>query len=289
MRKLVLTVLLATVASVFAFESSFLGKFTIEKSAANNNEKIESLSVVNERLVIKQAEKVYMTKFSATNDVIVSEERIDLEKFGIDGQFSEYKNTLYFSSDGILYSVVMNNGIWEQPQELNISGYGKKRQMGRGSSLFYGKWRYKSKGATKEKMYNPCIANRGKRLYFSSKMEGGMGGLDIWYIDLQEDGLTWSKPVNVPGVNSINNEDYPFVDAGNILYFSSDRSDARKGFNIFKKFLNSKDSAVIMGNDFNSNYNDYNFIVVGGVPFFLSDKIGNTQLYFAKSKKDEED
>ncbi|MBL0342440.1 MAG: PD40 domain-containing protein [Bacteroidetes bacterium] len=39
------------------------------------------------------------------------------------------------------------------------------------------------------------LAKDGKRLYFSSDMPGGFGGMDLFYVDKTEDG--WSAPMNL--------------------------------------------------------------------------------------------
>ncbi|MBB6270876.1 outer membrane protein OmpA-like peptidoglycan-associated protein/Tol biopolymer transport system component [Pedobacter cryoconitis] len=68
----------------------------------------------------------------------------------------------------------------------------------------------------------PAISPDGNTLYFVSNRPGGIGGYDIWKTTLNSEG-EWSKPQNLgPGINTIYDENTPFVHPdGKTLYFSS--------------------------------------------------------------------
>lgn len=67
----------------------------------------------------------------------------------------------------------------------------------------------------------PSVSPEGTRLYFSSDMPGGRGGMDLYYCDLGENG--WSRPVNMgSSINTAGNESFPYACRYNKLYFSSD-------------------------------------------------------------------
>jgi len=51
---------------------------------------------------------------------------------------------------------------------------------------------------------NPCWNNNRKRLYFSSDLPGGKGGMDIWYIETTGDSI--GIPVNAKEFNTPSNE-----------------------------------------------------------------------------------
>ena len=71
---------------------------------------------------------------------------------------------------------------------------------------------------------HPSITTDGKRIYFMSDMPGGLGGTDIYYSDLSNNG-EWGKPVNIGiPVNTKGNELFPFISDENVLYFSSLRT-----------------------------------------------------------------
>ncbi|MBB6498648.1 OmpA family protein [Pedobacter cryoconitis] len=68
----------------------------------------------------------------------------------------------------------------------------------------------------------PAISPDGSTLYFVSNRPGGIGGYDIWKTTLNSEG-EWSKPENLgPEINTIYDENTPFVHPdGKTLYFSS--------------------------------------------------------------------
>ena len=68
----------------------------------------------------------------------------------------------------------------------------------------------------------PAVSPDGNTLYFVSNRPGGTGGYDIWKTTLNSEG-EWSKPENLgPGINTIYDENTPFVHPdGKTLYFSS--------------------------------------------------------------------
>jgi len=79
------------------------------------------------------------------------------------------------------------------------------------------------------------VSSDGKRLYFTSNREGGLGGLDIY---VSEKGNTgdWGVPVNLgPVINTDYNEDNPFItDNDSLLYFCSEGHNSIGGFDNFK-------------------------------------------------------
>ncbi|MFO7370043.1 MAG: PKD domain-containing protein [Bacteroidales bacterium] len=78
----------------------------------------------------------------------------------------------------------------------------------------------------------PALSINGQRLYFSSDMPGGMGGMDLYYCNWNANG--WSEPVNLgPVVNSPGNESFPFADITGRLFFSSDGLPGLGGMDLF--------------------------------------------------------
>ena len=76
---------------------------------------------------------------------------------------------------------------------------------------------------------HPTVSPDGQWLYFVSDMPGGVGGLDIWRVQLDEHGLgavdNLGEPINTPG-----NEMFPNGE----LYFSSDGHVGMGGLDLFK-------------------------------------------------------
>jgi peptidoglycan-associated lipoprotein len=81
----------------------------------------------------------------------------------------------------------------------------------------------------------PSLSADTKFLYFTSRMSGGYGGLDIWYCTFDAKANSWGQPKNAgPTVNTEGNEMYPTVsDDGKRLYFSSDYHPGMGGLDIF--------------------------------------------------------
>jgi outer membrane protein OmpA-like peptidoglycan-associated protein/tetratricopeptide (TPR) repeat protein len=117
----------------------------------------------------------------------------------------------------------------------------------------------------------PHITEDGKSLYFSSNMEGGNGGFDIYRADLNTDG-TWSKPTNLgEGVNSAFDELYPFTFEGQ-LYFSSKGKGGFGGADIYSGTIGATDFANI-GQPFNTAKDDFAYTAFrenGAVKGYLS-------------------
>jgi peptidoglycan-associated lipoprotein len=82
---------------------------------------------------------------------------------------------------------------------------------------------------------HPTLSADGKFLYFTSRMNGGYGGLDIWRCTYDAKANVWGQPTNAgPAVNTEGNEMYPTIsDDGKKLYFSSDYHPGMGGLDIF--------------------------------------------------------
>ncbi len=68
---------------------------------------------------------------------------------------------------------------------------------------------------------HPSLSKDGKRIYFMSDMPGGIGGTDLYYVDLQKNGK-WGKPKNLgKPINTVGNELFPYISEDSTLFFSS--------------------------------------------------------------------
>lgn len=78
----------------------------------------------------------------------------------------------------------------------------------------------------------PSLSPEGDRLYFSSDMPDGQGGLDLYYCDRKND--QWEAPINLgPDINTPGNESFPFAGNFGRLYFSSDSLPGFGGMDLF--------------------------------------------------------
>lgn len=275
--------------SALADERNFYtGGYEILPLKSCNYEKEIGVSSLDDKVAYSRDGQILVCTSSnswKSNDFVV---RKDLQSLFIEGQFSQYYSTLYYSSNGRLFSATLKNGEWGSPTELSIQGYDKDKSDYMGSSFAYRRWIYRSKGMSKESMSNPAVANKGKRLYFVSEMEGGKGGKDIWYMDWDSFSQFWSTPVNASEINSEYDEDYPFVAGDTMLYFSSNRPARKKKYNIYKYSLDDDHpTAKLLSDDYNSNFDDLNFVLAGNIPFFSSNRKGGYDVFCPQ--KDDDD
>ena len=94
-------------------------------------------------------------------------------------------------------------------------------------------------------------------LYFVSDMQGGQGGMDIYYSNILGDGQ-FSAPVNLgEKINTEKDELTPFYFSGT-LYFSSDGFPTIGGYDIFYSLWDGSEwsTAENMGLGYNSSYDD---------------------------------
>ena len=72
---------------------------------------------------------------------------------------------------------------------------------------------------------HPFATRDGTRLYFASDRDGGFGGNDIWYVEIDESGL-WGRPQNAgSAINSPGDESSPYLDEkSGDFYFAAENS-----------------------------------------------------------------
>lgn len=76
------------------------------------------------------------------------------------------------------------------------------------------------------------FSDDGNAFYFSSNRDGGLGGMDI-YVSYKKNG-NWGVAQNVGGViNTSLNEEYPYVIADSIMFFSSEKHENIGGYDFF--------------------------------------------------------
>ena len=89
----------------------------------------------------------------------------------------------------------------------------------------------------------PSLSGDGKTLFFSSARPGGIGKIDIYYSNRNEDG-TWSKAINIGRpINTEESDKSPFIHTDSrTLYFASESSDYRRGVGGFDIFFTKQNS-----------------------------------------------
>lgn len=103
------------------------------------------------------------------------------------------------------------------------------------------------------------VSADGKKLYFTSNRDGGNGGLDIYLSEMDAAG-DWGPATNLGAtVNTIFNEDTPFITLNDsLLYFSSEGHSGMGGYDIFRSRGTGKEwrSPENMGFPVNSTDDD---------------------------------
>lgn len=106
---------------------------------------------------------------------------------------------------------------------------------------------------------NPSVDKESRNLYFASNMPGSIGGTDIWKVQINSDG-TFGIPQNLGNkINTVGDENFPFVTDDNILYFSSNGLTGFGSLDVFSIDLNKTEDASNLGNPVNTEKDDFAF------------------------------
>jgi len=137
--------------------------------------------------------------------------------------FNENGNIIYYSRNNSIRGFLKN--ITDSSNKLGIYS----------ASLVNGTWtniRHFTYNNRHYSLSTPALAPDGKRIYFSSDMPGGIGGMDLYYCDrLNND---WDQPVNLgPVINTPKNESFPFACKSGKLFFTSDGHPGFGGKDLF--------------------------------------------------------
>ncbi len=130
--------------------------------------------------------------------------------------------------------------------------------------------------AQKSDMEQPAISVDGNQLFFVSKMEGGSGGADIWY--MRRSGDSWGDAVNAGNIiNTEFDEMFPVMH-DSVLCFSSDGHTGFGGLDLFSSVYASGtwSKPANLKSPFNSSADDFSLV------FKADGKSG----YFSSNRKD---
>lgn len=183
--------------------------------------------------------------------------------------YTQNGQKLYVYRKDKVYQSLYENGAWTQPEKVGTIDKGSKHlpsvavsQDGKtmyfaskstngmgGLDLFKstmqddGNWTApESMGATINTPGDedaPHLSADGKTLYFASNGHVGMGGLDLFKVELQDDG-TWSKPINLGAPLNSPADDVYYVEdqEAGMAFISSNRMGTTGGMDLFEVALN---------------------------------------------------
>lgn len=186
-------------------------------------------------------------------------------------------NVIYFSSESF------NENLFDKDKVKKIK-FGQVNIYK--ASKENGKWGSMTSLPFNSKMYssgNPSVDSDGKMLYFASNMPGSIGGTDIWKVTINNDG-TYGNPENLGNkINTVENENFPFIADNNVLYFSSNGLTGFGGFDIFSVDLNKNEMPNNLGKPVNTEKNDFAFSYnkETNIAFLSSNRSGKDHIYSA--------
>lgn len=134
----------------------------------------------------------------------------------------QHEAPISVSADGNTLFIYKKNSIWKSEKDQN-GKWSIPRRMNQNVNIGE---------------YNPSvhITKDGKEMFIVSRgADGGIGGRDIYYTKMKDDG-GWEKPTNLGlTINTQFDEDAPFLSQdGKTLYFASKGHNTVGGFDIFK-------------------------------------------------------
>lgn len=187
-------------------------------------------------------------------------------------------NTIYFSSESF-------------KDQLFQKDKGKKLKYGQ-VNLYKavkvnGKWTAIIPLPFNSKSYsvgNPSLDREGKWLYFASNMPGSIGGNDLWKVAVKPDG-SYGTPENLGRkINTVDDENFPFVTEDGVLYFSSDRLAGFGGLDVFSVDLKKEERPKNMGKPLNTEKDDFAFTFnkEKNLGFVSSNRLGDDNIYSTK-------
>ncbi len=179
--------------------------------------------------------------------------------FSADGKLIVYTGTIHFGKKSIenklgLFICTNDGNGWSEPAPFEFNSADSSYSIA-----------------------HPCLSKDGQYLYFSSDMENGIGGKDIYRSRRVPEG--WSKPENLgPTINSDYDEVFPFIQHDGKLYFSSDRNDGAEDIDIYVAYSNGESwiDAKKLESPINSDADDFSIYLdeKGESGYFASNRNG---------------
>ncbi|MDF2438392.1 MAG: hypothetical protein K0Q95_2768 [Bacteroidota bacterium] len=245
--------------------------------AQQNQNKGNGWEIKNIGPKINSAQAEYVPVVSPSKELIFTSKRKDNEKEKINKWDGKYYESMYISryeggryTEPVRYTRpdLQGKSIFSKYNEstVSLSPDGQTMFIYKGGDIYQvpvdnaGKKPVKlSKNVNISRYQNHAAVSRdNKVLYFSSEAWNGFGGTDI-YRSVKDDKGEWSKAELLDStVNTIFNEDAPYIDDEGVLYFASNGHPGYGGYDIYKtQLVNGKwSSPENLGAPVNSSGND---------------------------------
>ena len=207
---------------------------------------------------------------------------VQIEPFPESINTKKHESNATFSADG---KIMYFNRTGEKQVEVNNEKVATVKIYK--AEFVDGKWtnvKMCSFSSDEYSVQHPFLTKDGKKLYFASDMKGTIGSMDLFVVDVLEDG-TYSQPRNLgETINTIHREQFPFVTEAGTLYFASDGPHGNGNLDIFMSYKISDtefDKPLNLGSTINSEMDDFNYILdeVNNKGYFASNRTGDDNLY----------
>ena len=258
--------------------------YTFDASVTSTSEKEYALSPYKDStFVFIRANEVFVTKIDTAGELDNPKKCADFDLIKVAGTvaFDKKRNRLYYSQynedykSEYLYESEWENGKWQPGKRMRIPGTMKTRT---GISFVQSAgWNYRLPYL--QGFYNPTMNQDCSRVYFSSTMEGGKGGRDLYYVKMEdEEQRVWSEPVNLVELNSTGDDDWAVLEGDSIIYFSSKRDSVMAVYSAVAQDSTWKEP-IKFDNPYNEAGKNYNMLVWDSVPMLISDRDGNDNVF----------
>ena len=154
------------------------------------------------------------------------------------------------------------------------------------SRLIDGRWSNNEKLSFNNEKYSVChpaLSRDDDFMIFASDMPGGLGGMDL-YIVMRDDNGLWGVPENLgPKINTLGNEVFPFLDRYNNLYYSSNMLVGFGGLDIYKAYyeVDTWSDPENIGVPINGHKDDFGIYIdeTYTTGYFSSNRKGEDNIY----------
>jgi len=139
--------------------------------------------------------------------------------------------------------------------------------------------------STKYSCAYPSVSPDGKTLYFSSDIQGGKGGFDLYLSEFIAG--KWSAPRNLNELNTAGDDIYPHISEDGKLFFASNGHIGYGGYDVFYAVQSKKSwtNVTNLGKPVNTAQNDFGFTInqnANEQALLVSDRKRQTNIYFIK-------
>lgn len=217
--------------------------------------------------IYKWNDQPFLNVYKAKEQVVELEEKVlDVESSNIynvvNSQYHESNivftadgNTMYFTRDNYDGKRLRR----DKNKTTNLKIYKSTKVDGKWSEVFELPF-----NSDEYSVGHPALSPDEKTLYFVSDMPGGIGQTDIYKASIADAHSTFGEPVNLgKGINTEGKEMFPYIDANNTLYFSSNGLLGLGALDVFEsKSVNGNySSPVNLGTPINSAMDDFAFVI----------------------------